>query len=864
MDFKPFLYYFVEDDGRVRQVVNKVVTSLNKKSPLPETPNGWQDIAIAWERNLKSYGNIRNFSFPLGFVRDAAFMLRNDAYKFNIDRKLFLLIQQFVCEVDNVFYKEYYKFFYKGELDFSTMKDKPGDFIVEMSIMEGGTQKLLTANGDTQYQIPFDEDAINILWTGIDLQKRGKFFIIDGIELDNAVIGGDWFAPSALINFEGQSAGGIAFTGQELEDVSLLTWDDKLKSVNWLAQASSLNVQNIDLHIAGKILLKCTQQDAANGLQMRFIRSNQLIGNQNDYQIINTGLAVGQFYSFDVNITIPLQPGERLYLEGKIGTTGVHTAIEFQKGSELNIDFLSKAASTFVKAFTPDVFFKKLAKKIFGTDAVVASEIFKTCSYAITCFDAIRGLDGAVISTTMNKFLNSYDIYLMGGWAVQKDILIFEERGYFFKYNQYNVLASAATNTDVFNKATNTLDYEIVLALFQVSAGDLIRITGSLNGNNGIYKIQTVTPTVSGTSLKFTSDKLISNDESGTNIVIEKVQQVVIPLGESKNFEIVPAIDLMGSSIKIGHQEQGVPADDINGKLGFCGFTVYETPIKRVKNEINLQADYKADCFEGEVIRINFEGKKTASDESNNDVFIADINRSAPQKFVDVTVSFIAALNLIIIPNGIPLYKGQKIKITGSANNDGTYTITGISQTVLLGQWVAVQEAVVDEVDAVVTIEILLGKVYELDRSVVPDDNGVLPSRETVFNVRLRPAALIKIHFPWLAGVLDGYETQKLKFASNCRNSLIKVAGVLDYADIDIATMTGKMFISKYFDFGTQVPSALQELLNDNPNSSFTTLWNSIEWEGFLWKAGIAPNTMVEQQFKLLCAPNNDLKKLIV
>lgn len=409
---KQTIYFLIEEDGRVRQIVNKNVVSLNVKKPLPNNPIGSADITIFWERNLTYWGVNRNFGLPDGYVTDGATILKNDYYKGNIDRKLFLLIKRLVCEVDAVNYKIYYRQLYKGELDFSTFEDDKSESKVTITIMEGGISKLLKANENTKFAIPFDDDAVNIIDDGMFLLKKANYIVTPGFEIDNSNYAQFWFAPFTLLNTEG-SAQGLAFFSQEIQNINALSWDDKLQSTNFFAQAANNNTSTIDLHVTGVIEFQCTEQDVHNNLKMRFIKSTQLIANQNDYQLFNDiDLVQGQVYTHPIDITVPLVPGERIYLEGFLGNTGVDTKIEFTENSKLSADYKYRAAATTIKAFKPYDLYKKLCLKLGLVESEIASTILQTCTFFITCGNGIRGLPGSAVITSMSDFFKAFHVYL--------------------------------------------------------------------------------------------------------------------------------------------------------------------------------------------------------------------------------------------------------------------------------------------------------------------------------------------------------------------------------------------------------------------------------------------------------------------
>lgn len=428
MSFKKFLYYLIKKDGRSGQVINDVVTYSGQPKPLIYTPDGWQDLQILFERSLDKHGLITMSSLPFGFVIDGAKIIRDALYKETIEAELFLLIQRYKLILEPTTYDHLYKYLIKGELDLSKAEDTRD--IISVPILEVGLSKLLKANEKTVYQFPMNDPAcVNLLMDGIELDQKGNFALVDGVEIDNTLYGDSSWAPFSFLNSEG-SQQAIAFSTQTLENTAGTAFADRLLSSNFFAQASEFNTISTNINITGKIVYHCTKQDAANGLKMRFLRSGQNVGNQNDYDLfIDTPLVQGTTYSHDINITIPLAPGERLYLEMIFGNTGVDTKIRFDNTSRLSVEYIYRGAPTYVKCYKIFDIFKKLCGKVFNDENVAVSELLnlpEIKDILITCGDAIRGISGATLKTSLDDFWQFVDSVFMAGQAITPDGLSFE------------------------------------------------------------------------------------------------------------------------------------------------------------------------------------------------------------------------------------------------------------------------------------------------------------------------------------------------------------------------------------------------------------------------------------------------------
>lgn len=416
MSLKKFQFYLTTEDGRSYYVQNGVVTSRGIPSPLPQSPDGWQDIAFAWERNKTRHGTQRAFSYELGFVLDGAEIIRDAYYKRNLDGKIYLLIQQLVLEYGTA-YKWKYQTIYKGELDMTTVRDYQTGNKVTVSIMEGDLHKQINANWSTVYRIEFDADAVNVKMDGISLQEAAKYTVPDEVTIQKTVYGTDFFLPATFINREGNLPY-LAFTSQALQ-VAPAVFADKLTDPNYLVKAADNNTGQTTVRITGRLKFTCTDNDPNNGFKVRFLRSGQTTVNQDDYLIFTVTPDQNESYDYDVDETIPLAPGERLYLEGiYFGTTGTEVAVQFNPASDLKLTYEKRGPQTWVKGFLRKHLFRKLMKKITGSEEQAISELLEEGDRVITSFDAIRGIEGAGIQTTLADFYTDTDADLCAGLGI--------------------------------------------------------------------------------------------------------------------------------------------------------------------------------------------------------------------------------------------------------------------------------------------------------------------------------------------------------------------------------------------------------------------------------------------------------------
>ena len=780
MILRNWRYYLLKEDGRTGRVINDVVTYDGSKKSLPQTPDGWQQVAIGYERPIDKHGLVTSFTLPLGFVRDGARIIRDALYKQSIEEKLFLLIQRLKLDLTPTKFKWVYRYFFKGELDLSQTDD--GQDVLSVPVMEGGLAKLVKANWATNYEFPMnDQLCVNLLMDGITLHKTGNFALIDGFEIDNVVFPGGSFAPLSLLNQEG-SAAGIAFFSQTVENYQGATWDEIINSDNLFGVRYAGITTPISIRVRGKIVYTCTKQDAANGFNMTIVRSFQLFANQFDYALFEDNpLVEGQTYTHDIDITVPVLANEKVHMIMNLGIVGGTTAIQFSPDSKLSIEYDFRAPANYIKAYKRFDLFKKIVKAITGREDFAVSELCTEFNdLLITCGDAIRGIEGATLKTSLADFYQDTDATLMAGIYIQP------------------------------------------------------------NGPDAKIEIE---------------DRL--------KYYTEQADVDAINLGEVLDLHTQPAIDLICNTYKFGHQKQDI--DDVNGKYDPNGNNQFTGPITKVIKEYNGVSPYKAGPYEIEILRINLEGKTSTDDNRDNDVYVI---AALPNDNLEAEVSFINALNGMVISDPSRFAAGQKIRITGSASNDGVYDILSVN-FLLAFSVIVFAQTVVDEATVPVTIEWLTGNVYSLNRPTYDTLEGV--PTDTIFNLPyLTPKAMMMRHFRWIAGINYGLASKKIVFTSGKDNKNTELKTVLAGVTIDedkdeaISSMGEPMFLPFYqiakFNPLTMRPEDLET--NSNRSFIFSDIYGN-EWRDFLRIAGIAPNDFSQQEFKLLLSPSNDPKLLI-
>jgi hypothetical protein len=471
-------YFIIDDQGRSYAEQNGIVTATSLPTPLPHSPNGWQEISLLWERDMKRFGLNRKSGLPYGYLLEGAKILRKTVYTENVERKLYLIIQELtlVLPAPGEFFWRY-KYFSKLEFDFPKAKDS--ELKIEVPLIEGGAQRLFDANKDTDYEIPFDAHSIIIKLDGIFLYKTFNF-LIPGINDSNEgglthTTNGN-FHHLVGINFTTSDGEAAGFAVESVFYTDLPNTPTNSAQIN-LDFGNSLNyffaaTQDISgVQIQGTISVRSTTPTDAD--YALFLYKNDGTG----VTLCAGGINNAGFTTFTIDRTIDVRAGDKYFLIGSLG--GYVESIQYGE-TRLKINIHSRYKATYCKAFKGIDLFKKLAKKMGIDPALCSSALLASVqNIVITSGNAIRSLEGSSIKTSMSAFLDFCYSEHAGCFGIENGKLLVETYRHFL-------------NTDVIKPLGNAKNWECSYAeeLFAKSikvgypAQNIDSVNGKFSFNN--------------------------------------------------------------------------------------------------------------------------------------------------------------------------------------------------------------------------------------------------------------------------------------------------------------------------------------------------------------------------------------------
>lgn len=412
--YKKFLYFICEEDGRFVSVKNGVVSSTSKPTPLTNTPDGWQEITLAWERDMKLLGLVRQLSLPFGFVTESAMILRKWFYQQSLERKLFLIIAKWEPDIDltGQLFNPLYQKFYKGEIDPTSFKSSA--LKVEANVTEGGLHKLLSANRGTQYEFNLSEGDAVVKLDGIALRQTAKYLITSSDTAYREL----HFVDGSFLNKEGEGTG-IAFFSQIGGQVPF--------NYNYGNGVDYLFITTIaitGLNIKGSVRMR---PNHSGGFYRLYL--NRTMGAQVD--LVNVPITSTDFIDISFNLTINTQPGEKFYLLG-FKSGGANNSIISYGETYFDISVKSTYRTTHAKAYTPFALYKKLIKQVAGKEDYALSNLLLQYSHLkLTSGDGVRGIDGAKIKTSLDTFFDFCYVIMFAGLGVEGGKIVIEDRRHF-------------------------------------------------------------------------------------------------------------------------------------------------------------------------------------------------------------------------------------------------------------------------------------------------------------------------------------------------------------------------------------------------------------------------------------------------
>lgn len=434
---------YIQDEalrfGSIDPVGNVVFVST--PVAIPDSPEGWDDEAIQYIRNPVLFGLFRSMSATLIFKKASAKIMRWLYYTLGIQA-----IARYSILRRNNF--NTYEGYYSGTPDFSQTEDGEEGF--KINLMEGGITELIKANQATTYEIPLDvPEAVTVAMDGAVMRSELTLTSYRDSQLDINGIPVPIPRNGRYINM------GVFLTAGETT----------YPSVQWNAFTSYLSTDNLaDVYNWQSDWIHFATADSANTMvaalpfeppsshvwECRLYIKNEKNG-ATRFIVLDTS-AGPEIGVINIDASYALVDGERAWLilynpnlEGVTFFRPTPLPLPGQPYIPVPADYPIACSYTYrhptslCKVFYPlyvlDFLIKKISNGQYGVSSSLLLDPLRAKNFCITCGDAIRGLVGATIKTSLDEFFKSLNTRFNVGLGVDLAGVIFEEKNHFFNNN---------------------------------------------------------------------------------------------------------------------------------------------------------------------------------------------------------------------------------------------------------------------------------------------------------------------------------------------------------------------------------------------------------------------------------------------
>ena len=418
---KDFIFFLQDKQNRFWGLDSSKDIVLNANPyPLDYSPAGWEETTIKNVRNKKYWAVDRSVSNGFKYVEDAAKIMKYIFSQKGPEETVYLCIcEQKLRYEPGVGYGYWYKLLYKSEIDLSTY-EHAGAY-VQANCLEDGFAKHLKANENTVYEIPIDDNAIYVKEDGIILAENAKYQALDGLEIPKSLYGLLFTVPLTFLAKDGSNSP-IAFFDSPLTDLvgaGLTLVEDIVNSSYNFAQLPLTFTSSLSLRIQGTLKITCISNDPDAGYKIRLLKTGQTSSNQDDYVIVPAdSLVPGSTYTKDIDITLTVDPGDKLFMEWVYimsNPSAVGVNVKFEPDSDLSMTYTYRYKESYIKCLRPLFIFNELIMRMSGNeyssdDCPYFGEL-KNWDKVFTSGDGIRGIDGSVLKISFSMFFDFWNTY---------------------------------------------------------------------------------------------------------------------------------------------------------------------------------------------------------------------------------------------------------------------------------------------------------------------------------------------------------------------------------------------------------------------------------------------------------------------
>lgn len=427
-----FLGFLIDEQGRSLYEDTSGAIPVLKRQSVPRKlkylPDGWMDTEIKYSRNMKFMGMDRMYSNQYKFVKDGAFILRSLLYDSRgTESKVFFILLRWNPDTG------IHELFFRAEVDLSNAVNDPLTGVTA-NLIEGGATKMIKANEGVVNEYQCNEnnpDAVELQLDGVLLRATYNYSFpetnIGGFQSSGSII-----IPFTFLNFEGDSVG-IIPGSPSWEDVGSTPdpsnyFFKTLNPIN-VSVVGTMNFRNVLPKFAGTDVLE----------MIVYLQVIHTSGPDTLIELFNENpVPLNAVRTIDINQNISLLAGDRLYFSAFLRAPGYDTFLESIELRETNVTLTFNSQNEASRTWCISAYnlWKQIIDKITngrfkGDSTLLAGKE----NLLVTCGDSLRGIDTALLKTSLNQFADlSFMKILRGSVCIDytTNTVRFESKEYVF------------------------------------------------------------------------------------------------------------------------------------------------------------------------------------------------------------------------------------------------------------------------------------------------------------------------------------------------------------------------------------------------------------------------------------------------
>lgn len=393
-----------------------------KEYVLPQSPQGWEDNTIRWERSQTYNGVIRNFSIPIQFVLDGAWLLRRQLYtNKTVESQAILRIE--ILDRSSLSNAWSYYLLYEGDIDYSTIEDTLTS--VEVNLMERGLSARIKAYENVQYEIDLNvPEAIEINIPGIDKTGNASFITFNPLTSNNHIL---------RLNIAVDNTESTYISLQDVEYFSSPNPINFTGRTDWFIRANHDLTFTLSFSLNMEVSISIF--DNPNPFNIKIMDDNNNVIRDYPIYVDVSNQMVNITLSDEINTTLLTGSSWFFYVENN-GPFDLGNIIIVDEG-QINVSYALTTPPSLSKALRPKYVFDKLIEKMNGAPVTTRSSLLDGFwrKLTITSGDGIREIQDAKIITSFSDFYKSINAVLSVGFGIENGVPTLESKSYWFKSN---------------------------------------------------------------------------------------------------------------------------------------------------------------------------------------------------------------------------------------------------------------------------------------------------------------------------------------------------------------------------------------------------------------------------------------------